>query len=333
VPPTPLWEFQLDLAQCPAPAPALMPSDITGDCNVGLTFGKPIITKLGNEWVVMVTSGYNNSNGATGDGFGYLYVINAMNGKLKYKISTGEGSGTNPSGLAQINNYVDNVDLDNKTLRAYGGDVLGNIFRFEFPPLATNASATLIGIARDPRQRERQPITVRPELAELDGKPFVIVGTGRLLGGDDVAPCAAGSIAEAIGVRASRHARRGAGLSGADASGVAADAGVPERGDAVIGDAARDPLRRIGRRMRAAARMGPRPGGGRRARQRRDEARPRRARLREQHAVAGALHRRWPQLVQPGGLPHGGADPELGHVAVPLRFAQRRLQRPPAAAS
>jgi len=186
--PTPLWEFKLDLAQCPSPAPALMPTGKTGDCNVGMTFGKPIITKLGTEWVVMVTSGYNNSNGATGDGFGYLYVINAMDGKLKYKISTGQGSFTEPSGLAQINNYVDNVDVDNRTLRAYGGDVLGNIFRFEFPPLATEASATLIGIARDPDNRERQPITVRPELAELDGKPFVIVGTGRLLGGDDVDP-------------------------------------------------------------------------------------------------------------------------------------------------
>jgi len=183
--PTPLWEFKLDLGQCPGPAPALMPTGITGDCNLGLTFGKPIITKLGTEWVVMVTSGYNNNNGATGDGYGYLYVINAVTGKLKYKISTARGSATDPSGLAQINNYVDNVDVDNKTLRAYGGDVLGNIYRFEFPPLATDPSATLLGIAKD-GVGNPQPITIRPELAELDGKPFVIVGTGRLLGGNDV---------------------------------------------------------------------------------------------------------------------------------------------------
>ena len=41
----------------------------TADCHLGYTFGKPLITKLADgTWVVMVTSGYNNVNGAAGDG-------------------------------------------------------------------------------------------------------------------------------------------------------------------------------------------------------------------------------------------------------------------------
>jgi type IV pilus assembly protein PilY1 len=179
-PPVPLWEFKQDTSSCPAPAPALMPANIKGDCNLGLTFGKPVITKLAGVWVVMFTSGYNNVS--PGDGGGYLYVVNAMTGNLIHKIATGAGNAGTPSGLGQINNYVDNVVIDNTTLRVYGGDVLGNMWRFDFLPTPT---ATLLGSAKD-LSNNLQPITVRPELAELDGKPFVMFGTGRLLGGTDV---------------------------------------------------------------------------------------------------------------------------------------------------
>ena len=180
--PKALWEFKQDPASCSATAPRR--SGNRSDCNLGLTFGKPVVTKLGRgTWVVMVTSGYNNINAAgTGDGGGYLYVLNARTGEIIYKIATGAGSGATPSGLAQINNYVDNVPIDNTTLRVYGGDVLGNIWRFDFLPAPRRRCS-----AR-PRTSARpsQPITVRPELAELDGKPFVMFGTGRLLGSTDV---------------------------------------------------------------------------------------------------------------------------------------------------
>jgi Tfp pilus tip-associated adhesin PilY1 len=187
VAPVPLWEFKQNPVVCPA-TPALAVGN-TGDCNLGLTFGKPVITKLAGTWVVMFTSGYNNANGASngGDGGGFLYVLNATTGAIIYKIPTevggvNVGTPATPSGLAQINNFVDNVLIDNTTLRAYGGDVLGNIWRFDFQPAPL---ATLIGQAKDPGG-VAQPITVRPELAELDGKPFVMVGTGRLLGSSDV---------------------------------------------------------------------------------------------------------------------------------------------------
>ena len=45
--------------------------------------------------------------------------------------ATGDAAGT-PSGLAQINNYVNNMaDIDNTSQRVYGADILGNIWRFD----------------------------------------------------------------------------------------------------------------------------------------------------------------------------------------------------------
>ena len=189
-PPKVLWEFKADPAVCPGTSSAA--KDNTSDCNLGFSFGKPVITKLAGEWVVMLTSGYNNVNGALndGDGGGYLYVLNAMTGAIKHKIATGAGDAATPSGLAQINNFVDNVPVNNSTLRVYGGDVLGNVWRFEFAPLAR---AQLIGTAKDASSNP-QPITSRPELAELNGKPIVFVGTGKLLGASDVADIAQQSI-------------------------------------------------------------------------------------------------------------------------------------------
>ena len=184
--PTARWEFKHS-SVCTAAGPTRVAAGIKSDCNLGLSFGKPVITKLTispieTKWVVMFTSGYNNLNGAaSGDGGGYLYVVDAWDGELLYKIATGAGDAAVPSGLAQINNYVDNVLINNSTLRAYGGDLLGNVWRFEFAP---TFRAVLVGTATT--GASPQPITTRPELAELNGEPFVLVGTGRLLGDTDV---------------------------------------------------------------------------------------------------------------------------------------------------
>jgi Tfp pilus tip-associated adhesin PilY1 len=181
VPPQALWEFKQKNSPCNDTA------GNTSDCNLGFSYGKPLITKLMvsgvDTWVVIFTSGYNNLNGVTGDGLGYLYVVNAGNGQLIYKIPTSAGSSTVPSGLAHINNYVDNVAINNETLRVYGGDLMGNLWRFE---LVATQSAQLIGTVTDASSNP-QPITIRPELAELDGKPMVFIATGEFLGDSDVA--------------------------------------------------------------------------------------------------------------------------------------------------
>ena len=184
--PKALWEFKWS-ATCYDGTPATAGAD----CHLGYTFGKPVITKLlDGTWVAMFTSGYNNVNSPSiaGDGGGYLYVVNAFTGQIIYKISTGAGDATTPSGLAQINNFVDKAEINNLTVRVYGTDLLGNIWRFDVnDTIAPNGrEATLIGTAKDSGGTP-QPITTKPELAEFNGKPMIFTATGRLLGASDIA--------------------------------------------------------------------------------------------------------------------------------------------------
>lgn len=154
--------------------------------NLGYTFGNPVITKLNDgTWVVLVTSGYNNgskdSDGVTantpaGNGVGALYVLNATTGAEIRTISTGAGTATTPSGLAQISNYVDNVSRNNLTTFVYGGDLLGNLWRFDINTGSVINIATLKGPGNLP-----QPITISPELGEIKRNRVVFVGTGKYL--------------------------------------------------------------------------------------------------------------------------------------------------------
>jgi type IV pilus assembly protein PilY1 len=138
----------------------------------------------------MVTSGYNNVNAVpkTGDGLGYLYVLNAGTGEIIYKIATTAGNAVTPSGLAQINNYVEKAEIDNTTVRVYGTDLLGNIWRFDVNDntAPSGREATLLGTAKD-GSGVPQPITVRAELTRIGEQPMVFVATGKLLGATDVA--------------------------------------------------------------------------------------------------------------------------------------------------
>ena len=190
-----LWEFKSDPAVCPLLTSAAVGN--TADCHLGFSFGKPIISKLGGRWVVMFTSGYNNINSPTltGDGVGYLYVVDAFSGQIVHKIATAAGSAATPSGLAQISAFVDASTLNNTTKQVYGGDTLGNIWRFDVNDTIapSGREATLIGVAKDTNGAP-QPITTRPELAELNSKPMVFVGTGRLLGATDFADTQAQSV-------------------------------------------------------------------------------------------------------------------------------------------
>ena len=167
------------------------------EANMGLTYGRPEITKLANgTWTVMFTSGYNNVN--PGDGKGYLYVVNAQSGAAIHTISTGVGSDTGtvtgvcatapcPSGLAQIRTWVNNARYDNTTTKVYGGDLYGNLWRFDvngtFGPAGVEAQ--LLATLRGPASAV-QSITAKPELGNVDGLSVVFVGTGRYLGGGDL---------------------------------------------------------------------------------------------------------------------------------------------------
>jgi type IV pilus assembly protein PilY1 len=156
------------------------------DDNLGLTFGKPEITKLKDgTWVVIFASGYNNVS--PGDGRGRLYVVRADDGVLLRTIDTGAGSLATPSGMAHIRAWVDRTDVNNTTLRVYGGDNIGNLWRFDVngDVGASGYDAQLLATLRD-SFGNAQPMTARPELGLVSGRAVVYVGTGRYLGVTDL---------------------------------------------------------------------------------------------------------------------------------------------------
>jgi type IV pilus assembly protein PilY1 len=174
------------------------------DTNMGYTYGNPVISKLkdcvpatpatctngSGTWAVFLTSGYNN-NASGQDGDGHLYVVNAGTGALIRDIATnGVGTTTTPSGLARINAWVDNTAVDNTTLRVYGGDLLGNMWRFDVNNIYGAAgydAQKLVTVYANSAGTVPQPITVKPEIGLVNNTPIVYFGTGRFLGLTDLA--------------------------------------------------------------------------------------------------------------------------------------------------
>ncbi len=153
--------------------------------NLGYTFGNPKVVKLKTgQWVVLVTSGYNNF---AGDGQGHLFVLDAWTGALIRDIATGVGTAASPSGLSRIEAPVATPGVDATVLAVYGGDVLGNLWRFDVNDDlgAPGFDAQLIATLKD-SLGNAQPITSKP-LVTLVGTTIVVdVGTGRYLGSSDL---------------------------------------------------------------------------------------------------------------------------------------------------
>lgn len=145
---------------------------------MGHSMGRPLISKLPDgTWVVFLTSGYNNDGGK-----GHVYVLNAATGRLLHTITT------TGSGLKEINNYVRNPGADNTTTSLYGGDLLGNLWRFGFKLDGTPEEAVKLVTLTDDTGKA-QAITTRVELVASPGsqsRPRILVGTGRLLGVPDL---------------------------------------------------------------------------------------------------------------------------------------------------
>ncbi|MEI2636344.1 MAG: PilC/PilY family type IV pilus protein [Methylotenera sp.] len=176
--------FALDITNPNSPA-LLWEFDTTDDSDIGYSYGNPIVTKKADgTWVVLITSGYNNTTGST-PGKGFLYVLNAATGIVISKYDTGAGDATTPSGLAKINTYVPDAIINNTAEFVYGGDLLGNLWRFDINSAQSSTNPFKVAVLKDPGGNT-QPITVRPELAEVNGKRVLYVGTGRYLGTSDL---------------------------------------------------------------------------------------------------------------------------------------------------
>jgi type IV pilus assembly protein PilY1 len=152
--------------------------------NLGLSHGKPVIAKTrAAGWVVLVTSGYNNT---AGTGQGYLFVLDARNGQVLASLATGAGSSATPSGLTHISAWSNNPTLDATIDYVYGGDLLGNVWRFDLSSTSIAAWTVSKLAALVNGSGQAQPVTAPPELAQVDGRRVVYVGTGALLGNSDV---------------------------------------------------------------------------------------------------------------------------------------------------
>ncbi len=186
-----LWEFK----QGACFNAALATPQYT-DCNLGYSFGNPVVTKIKwagydeGRWVVFVTSGYNNINGDINDGKGYLYALDPIDGRILFKLGTGVGTVSQPSGLGKIANWVNDTTTNNFTDRIYGVDLRGNIWRFDVNDLygAPGRDVHLVATVKDAPNGQPQPITTKPELAEVGSPPapYIYVATGRYLGGSDI---------------------------------------------------------------------------------------------------------------------------------------------------
>lgn len=153
------------------------------NANLGYAYSNPRITKLADgTWVVILASGYNNT-----DGIGRLFVLNAATGTLINTISTGVGTAGNPSGLAKIAARSSTGSTNNTVDEVYGGDLLGNVWRFDVNGNvgASGTDAQLVINLQDPTNNP-QPITSKPVVASVNGTPLIMVGTGEYLGKTDL---------------------------------------------------------------------------------------------------------------------------------------------------
>ncbi|MCC9648648.1 pyrrolo-quinoline quinone [Rubrivivax sp. JA1029] len=146
---------------------------------VGQTLGKPVIVKVADDtYRVLVTSGYN----ATADGYGRLFVLDPADGSVLKEYVTTAGSADAEAGLAHVSGYL---EQDNTVRYVYGGDLLGNVWRFDLS-LEPNADGAVHKVATLLRSNgDAQPVTAAPELARIGTQRVVLVGTGRLLDVDD----------------------------------------------------------------------------------------------------------------------------------------------------
>jgi type IV pilus assembly protein PilY1 len=193
--------YALDATNPIAPPPPVVSADTEAtaagkvlweftDANLGYVYDAPTLVKTqAYGWVALVASGYNNPGGK-----GYLYVLNPASaskaGQLLKKIPLpgDTGTDTSPTGLSTVRAFTSSRQ-NPYVLQAYGGDVKGNVWRFDLSsPDATQWKAEKIATLKDATNKP-QPITtgVRIEIDQNNNVDrYLFVGTGRLLDQQDL---------------------------------------------------------------------------------------------------------------------------------------------------
>jgi len=189
--------YALDVTAVPTPIGNSKPSmtDIKSkvlweftNTNLGYTYARPLVVKTRKYgWVVLVTSGYNNSTGK-----GYLFILDAKTGTLLETLATSIGSATSPVGLGRPSAFTQDIS-DNTIEQVYAGDLLGNVWRFDLSMSGDGKYPSPVVFAQvtDPTGKP-QPITTAPRIetdysaSGLDTRRWVFVGTGKFLDTSDL---------------------------------------------------------------------------------------------------------------------------------------------------
>lgn len=153
------------------------------DERMGYSYGRPSVVKTAKYgWVVLFTSGYNNS-----DGKGYFFIVNPRNGALLEAVEAEGGSIAHPLNIGEHTAYVSNYN-DMTADAVYAGDLAGNVWRLDLTGTTTYDAPKLIAtLAND--DGVAQPVSTRPlvEVEPNSKKRYVFLGTGKLLADSDLA--------------------------------------------------------------------------------------------------------------------------------------------------
>lgn len=158
--------------------------------DMGYSYGRPFIVKTRKwGWVVAIAAGYNNTLGTSNTsvpGKGVLFVLDPKSGTLLQKIYTNQGTAANPAGLAHLTGYIPDY-ADMTVDQIYAGDLLGNVWRFDFTSATAsvpNPTTPILNL-RD-SDGDPQPVTTEPRVdIAPDLVRYVFVGTGKLLHTND----------------------------------------------------------------------------------------------------------------------------------------------------
>jgi len=204
--------YALDVTDGPSTTPkVLWEFTDEDDADMGFSYGQATITRVSStgEWVALLPNGYNNTQNWTedpsnpndihvsGSGNAVLYVVRLRDGQLLAKLNTGEGSPTNPNGLASAvvvdSIYADKtgatgIGLDQGGDYAYAGDLYGNLWRFDMTsPNYSDWSSSITRLVKANNIKHR-PITTRPEVVGIprsyrskEKDVMVMFGTGKYI--------------------------------------------------------------------------------------------------------------------------------------------------------
>lgn len=151
-----LWEVRAD-------------ANTTGDwAELGYVLSDVRIAKLSNgDWAAIFGNGYYSKSGKA-----QLFIVNMTDGSLIKKIDTlAAGSTTNPNGLGGVRVVTEN----GKAIGVYGGDLLGNMWKFDLSDSSSNNWKVAFGTTTAPKPLYiAKARTTGTPLQTITASPFVM---------------------------------------------------------------------------------------------------------------------------------------------------------------